>query len=74
MFWDNVDNKKKKNYNLLQGINTIKTQKRNEHINKPILPLLWHWATFTANVDRETVMAYSQKSIKITFTSLSVHI
>lgn len=64
----------KKNYTLLQGINTIKTEKRNEHINKPILPLLWHWTIFTTNVDREMFMAYSQKSIKIMFTSLSVHI
>lgn len=51
MFWDNVDNKKI--YSLLEGINTIKTEKRNEHINKSILPLLWHWAIFTTNVDRK---------------------
>lgn len=51
MLWDNVDNKKI--YSLLEGINTIKTEKRNEHINKSIPPLLRHWAIFTTNVDRK---------------------
>lgn len=51
MFWDNTDNKKI--YSLLEVINTIKTEKRNEHINKSIPPPLWHWAIFTTNVGRE---------------------
>lgn len=57
MLSDNVTDKKI--YSLVEGINTIKTEKINECINKSIPPLLWHCAVFTTQVDGEMFMAYS---------------
>lgn len=57
MFSDNVDDTKI--YSLVEGINKIKTEKINEHINKLIPSLLWYCAVFTTKVGGEMFMAYS---------------
>lgn len=49
-------------YYFLHGINTIKTEKRNEDKNKSVPPLQRHWAIFTTNVDRERCLWHTHRT------------